>query len=330
MLQGAEVRSVAPRGTVYALDDHEPRAGILLSGTARAFLTATDGRQLTVRYARRGAFLGRSSPLLGGHIPVAVDAVTTVEILDLDARAFVQLLETDVAVSFALLAELSRRLEDVHATVADSAFGTVRERVARHLLALTDDLDSRGGRVTSITQQELADGVGTMREVVARALAEFRNEGLIATGSGRIEVLDPARLTACLGAWQHGAAGVGDAIRQDVAAMLDSSPNAIVAVNRAGVIRYVNSPASAMFGSEPEAIVGQKVETLIPQAARDRHVGLRADFLADPTPRPLYQRLGLQARRLDGTLFPVAVGLATVATRAGMLILATLVELPPD
>src|SRR5215212_955299 len=214
VLRGAFVRGVPARGTIYGLSDPSPRAGILLRGTARAFLAAVDGRHLTVRYARRGALIGRRSELLGGHTPVAIHAVTDVEMLDLDASRFVGLLETEAAVARTVLSELSRRLEDVYATVADAAFGTVRERVARHLLALTEERGPDGRRITAITQQALADGVGTLREVVARALREFREEGLIATEHGRIEVLDAFRLAASLGQWQVVARGNEDA-RQD-------------------------------------------------------------------------------------------------------------------
>ena len=47
-----------------------------------------------------------------------------------------------------------------------------------------------------VKQQELADAVGTSREVVARVLRELRLEGLVATGSDSIHVLDPTGLQA--------------------------------------------------------------------------------------------------------------------------------------
>src|SRR5437016_6093638 len=156
LLRGAQVRRVGARSAIFGLGDPEPRAGILLGGTARAFLAAADGRQLTVRYARRGALLARRSYLLGGHSPIAIHAVTDVELLELDARPFLRLVETEATVARAVLVELSRRLEDVYATVADAAFGTVREKVARHLLALTADRRAGERRIAAITQQELA------------------------------------------------------------------------------------------------------------------------------------------------------------------------------
>ena len=208
LLEGSRLRTVVARGAIFRLDDPGPSAGILLAGTARAFLAAADGRQLTVRYARRGALLARRSYLLGGHAPVAIHAVSDIELLELDVVPFLRLVERDADLARVVLAELSRRLEDVYATVADAAFGTVREKVARHLLALSDDRAPGERRIALITQQELADGVGTMREVAARALRELRGEGIIATEPGCIEILDPARLAASLGAWQVAATGL--------------------------------------------------------------------------------------------------------------------------
>ena len=326
LLQGARVRQVAARGAIFGLGDSAPRAGILLAGTARAFLAAADGRQLTVRYARRGALLARRSYLLGGHSPVAIHAVTEVELLELDAATFLPLLETEASLARLVLAELSRRLEDVYATVADTAFGTVREKVARHLLALTGDGRAGERRIAPITQQELADGVGTMREVAARALRDLRREGIIATAPGSIEILDSARLAAGLGAWQIAAAGQQKDVAEDIEAILEATPNATLTVGTGGEVTYCNSLAESIFGWSRRELVGRQIEVLIPERIRDEHVNHRADFIADPVARPLYLRTDLFARRRDGSEFHVWVGLSTIDTRAGALVLVTVVD----
>lgn len=330
LLRGSHVRGIGARGAIFGLGDAAPRAGILLAGTARAFLAAADGRQLTVRYARRGALLARRSYLLGGHSPIAIHAVSEVELLELDAWSFLRLVETDPNVARVVLAELSRRLEDVYATVADSAFGTVREKVARHLLALSGDGRLGERRIAPITQQELADGVGTMREVAARALRDLRREGIIATSPGSIEILDSARLAASLGAWQVAAAGQRRDIGDDVEAILEATPSASLTVGAGGEITHLNSLAETVFGWPRKEIVGRPVETLIPERIRDQHVQHRAEFLADPVPRPLYLRTGLCARKRDGSEFPAWVGLSTIDTRGGVLVLATVVERSKD
>ena len=325
MLRGARVRTIAARGTIFGLTGSGPGAGILLAGTARAFLAAADGRQLTVKYARRGALIAHRSYLLGGHSPVAIDAVTDVELLELDAVPFLNLVETEAALARVVLAELSRRLEDVYATVADAAFGTVREKVARHLLALSGDGRAGERRIAPITQQQLADGVGTMREVAARALRDLRAEGIIATAPGSIEILDATRLAASLGAWQAGAELRRD-VREDVEAILEAAPNATLTVGAGGEIAAINSLAASIFGWERAELIGRSVEILVPERLREEHVDRRADFIADPVPRPVYLRRGLSARRRDGSEFPVWVGLNSVDTREGALVVATVVD----
>ena len=139
-------------------------------------------------------------------------------------------------------------------------------------------------------------------------------------------MLDSARLAGSLGTWQVAASGLGQDLQQDVEAILEASPTAIVAVSPTGSIRYVNALAEAMFDAARADIVGRTVETLLPEELRERHVALRGDFLLDPVARPIYQRQGLVARRRDGSRFPVSVGLSQVDTLAGVMILATVVE----
>jgi hypothetical protein len=90
----------------------------------------------------------------------------------------------------------------ISATVA-RRMGTGDLRVARHLLDLASARvreqpasDHLGGRelTVQVSQQELADAVGTVREVVVRVLRELRRDGVVRTERDRIVLLEPARL----------------------------------------------------------------------------------------------------------------------------------------
>ena len=48
--------------------------------------------------------------------------------------------------------------------------------------------------MTEVSQQELADAIGSVREVVSRALRGLRAAGIVATSKDRVEILDPIRL----------------------------------------------------------------------------------------------------------------------------------------
>jgi CRP/FNR family transcriptional regulator, cyclic AMP receptor protein len=181
-----------PQGSVIYRDDDDPRCVLVVSGLVRVFLSAPDGRSTTVRYARSGEILGVPT-LFGGPAPVSVQMVTDVKALMLDANAMRHLARTDPDVAWVLLHEVTQRLYDTLEAVAQNSFGSLRQRVARHLLDLAVT-GPTAGLVASVTQQQLADAVGSVRTAVARAIAELRAAGLVATSARGLAILDPERL----------------------------------------------------------------------------------------------------------------------------------------
>jgi CRP/FNR family transcriptional regulator len=128
--------------------------------------------------------------------------VTDCTILEFDVDVFTTCAATQISVSTAITEELVRRLEDVYATIGDSAFGSIRQRLVRHLLALARPDSPKDLPVAAISQQELANAIGSSREVVARHVAQLRTEGLIRTGPRQIELLSVERLVGLLGHWR--------------------------------------------------------------------------------------------------------------------------------
>jgi CRP/FNR family transcriptional regulator len=102
----------------------------------------------------------------------------------------------DASLAWALAEESVHRLYDVLEELAGNTFALVRQRVARHLLDLaTSRLGASRTLTASVNQQDLANSVGSVREVVARVLAELRAEHLVRTSPGRVEILDPVRMS---------------------------------------------------------------------------------------------------------------------------------------
>lgn len=193
VLAGAVPLRVPAGGTIYD-DEDDPRCALVLSGLVRVVLSAPDGRTVTVRYARSGELLGVPI-VVGGPIPASVQMVTDGKLLMLDTGALRRLAQTEPAVAWLLARETAQRFSDTLGAVADNAFGSLRQRVARHLL----DLAGRrrdGQLVAIVTQQELAQAVGSARPAVARVVGDLREAGLIATAPRAIEVRDPERLCA--------------------------------------------------------------------------------------------------------------------------------------
>jgi PAS domain S-box-containing protein len=104
--------------------------------------------------------------------------------------------------------------------------------------------------------------------------------------------------------------------------LLESAPDAAVIVDESGTIVVVNARAEQLFGYLPDELVGQRVETLLPDGSRATHVAHRARYLADPRTRPMGSGLELAGRRRDGTEFPVEISLSAFETGEGTLVTA--------
>jgi CRP/FNR family cyclic AMP-dependent transcriptional regulator len=195
-LMAGAVRVKIPAGSVIHREgEGAPHLKLVVSGIVRAFVSAPDGRTMTVRYCRPGALLGVMSLFTSGFaMPASVQALVDAEVLALSPGVARRAAALDVRVSGAFLREQSERAMSFLYEVPGSAFATVRQRVARHLL----DLASEGAPelVVSVTQQQLAEAVGTVREVVVRVLRELRTAGVVRTERNRIVIVDPARLIA--------------------------------------------------------------------------------------------------------------------------------------
>jgi CRP/FNR family cyclic AMP-dependent transcriptional regulator len=168
---------------------------MVLKGLIRVYVQSVDGRMMTVRYCRPGALIGVASLFAPRFsLPATIQAVTETDLLVLRASLVKRMAERDVRVANALLADLSERVLSFIAEIPGSVFASIRRRVARHLLDLASEGREGSALVAGVSQQDLADAVGTVREVVVRALRELRQEGMISTGRHGILILDADRL----------------------------------------------------------------------------------------------------------------------------------------
>jgi len=108
----------------------------------------------------------------------------------------------------------------------------------------------------------------------------------------------------------------------DVEALLDAVPDALVGVNRAGIIRFVNRGTEQLFGYQPDDLVGLPVEVLVPESLRPAHRVHRERYNAAPTARGMGLDLNLHGRRRDGTQFPVDIAVSHLDTPEGLLVIA--------
>jgi PAS domain S-box-containing protein len=106
--------------------------------------------------------------------------------------------------------------------------------------------------------------------------------------------------------------------------LLETLPDAIVAVDHDGTIVQVNSQAQELFGYDRDELIGQKVEMLVPESYRRQHHHHRQTFVETPKMRRMGADLDLYGRRHNGSEFPVEISLSPMATENGTFVLSAI------
>lgn len=213
LLAGSQQLHVPARTVTHREGDRSPHLELILSGVVRVFVASPEGRTMTIRYCRSGDLLGAVSLFASDFsLPASLQTLTPTKLLRLSPEGARRIANEDPQLAAAFLEELSERVLTFIYEIPGSAFASVRQRVARHLLDLASELGPAPGGsgrenhaelVVKASQGELADAVGTAREVVVRVLRELRLEGVVNTSRTGIVILDPARLVQEMG-WNSG------------------------------------------------------------------------------------------------------------------------------
>lgn len=105
--------------------------------------------------------------------------------------------------------------------------------------------------------------------------------------------------------------------------LLDSAPDPSVVIDSDGYILYANGRVNDVFGFEPDSLIGQPMEVLLPERFRAMHPDHRKGYFAIPAPRPMGSGLELYAQHKDGHEMPVEISLSPVTTAEGIFVSAT-------
>jgi PAS domain S-box-containing protein len=100
-----------------------------------------------------------------------------------------------------------------------------------------------------------------------------------------------------------------------------------VVVDDQGVIRMVNATAEKLFGYTRLELIRKNIEVLVPDRLVDAHKLQRQGYMAAPETRAMGVGRDLNARRKDGTEFPVEIGLNSISRDGEQVILATVLDI---
>lgn len=197
LLTGAAAPKVFAAGTVL-LEEGQPceRALLVTRGAIRVHKTSPSGRDITLYLVQPGEMcvLGISCLLRDTRYPARASVKTDTEALRIPASAFRRLFREEEPVQQFVLDMFSSRLSSVMRLVEEVAFRRMDERLADFLLKEAER--ARGTyHAVAMSHEQIADHLGTAREVISRLLSQFKDDGLVTLGRRSVRITDPAKLS---------------------------------------------------------------------------------------------------------------------------------------
>ena len=179
-----------PRTSIFTQGDACDSVMHIEAGLVRLVVSAPSGKEAVCGLLGAGAFLGEDA--LGGQ-PFRRETATAMvatDVLVVAKALMIRLLRTEPAIADRFLAHVLQREARLEADLADQLLHSSEQRLARTLLVLAACGDRRGRRwaLPDVSQELIAEMVGTTRSRVNVFMAKFRKLGFLEEDGDRLRV----------------------------------------------------------------------------------------------------------------------------------------------
>lgn len=188
LARGTRFKTVEKGDILFLQSDPAESAYIVRSGHVSIILNSSDGREMVINEMHGGDMFGELGILTRRPRSTSAIARTKAELLLIPAQALLDLIEDEPQFALRMLEMTASRLQMSGKRESALAFLDAQARLARLLLELEEQEHEKG--YVTISQDELANRTGLIRQTVAKALGKWRRSGWLITGRGRILILN--------------------------------------------------------------------------------------------------------------------------------------------
>jgi CRP/FNR family transcriptional regulator len=193
LLASAVERSFAAGEILYLAGSPARSLYLVMDGRVR-LLRESHGRTILIHHEERGGCLGEVPLFEGTTYPATAMAAEPTRCLVIHREAILEMVRTEPELALALLARLAARVRHVVDRLDRNTSQSTLGRLAEHLLARASASRARAFTLGA-SQQQAAEELGTVRELVVRGLRALRDRGaIVALGGGRYSVADEGLL----------------------------------------------------------------------------------------------------------------------------------------
>ncbi len=193
-LMGSAVRRSVSAGTILFMEG-DPVVGFYLieSGQVKISRVSQDGREYILLLLGTGDSFNEVAALDGGPNPATATAYSDAVVHCILRDELRRIVHENPDLAWAMIESISRRARHLVGMVQDLSMRSVKGRLANLLLDQAEANEANASP-RMLTQEEMASRLGTVREMVGRALRGLANDGIIEFDRHRIVVLDVERL----------------------------------------------------------------------------------------------------------------------------------------
>jgi CRP-like cAMP-binding protein len=188
LAKGCRFKNIKKGDVLFLQSDPSESAYVVCSGKISIILNSPDGREMVINEMRKEDIFGELGILTHKSRSTSAIARSESELLVIPQKVFLRVIEDEPQLTRRILELTVSRLQNSSERESALVFMDAQARLA-HLLLELDRQETDKGYIT-ISQEELAQRTGLIRQTVAKALGKWRRKGYLITGRGKIVLLD--------------------------------------------------------------------------------------------------------------------------------------------
>lgn len=169
---------------------------LIIKGTIRVYKLSDKGREVTLYKLSSGdtCYLSMSCMLSNKSYPAFAEVIEPTTVAFIPSSIFNSFIYDTLDFQKYIFGNLYNKFNDVVNVLEEVAFESIDTRIAKYLLQTSRN--SNNSMYLYLTQEKIAQDIGTSREVVSRMLTDFKNKDILTSSRGKITIQDFNKLNS--------------------------------------------------------------------------------------------------------------------------------------